>query len=643
MHSAFLYHAIQAGLDMGIVNAGQLAVYEEIEPELRERVEDVLLNRRKDATDRLLHFATTLETGGAAGPKKEKDEWRTRPVAERLKHALVAGITDDIENDTREALTLLGRPLAVIEGPLMDGMNAVGDLFGSGRMFLPQVVKSARVMKKAVAWLQPYLEAEKATASSAGRVLLATVKGDVHDIGKNIVGVVLACNGYEILDLGVMVPSSEILKAAKESNVDLIGLSGLITPSLDEMTHVASEMKRLDFKVPLLIGGATTSRAHTAVKIAPFYDGPVIHVLDASRAVGVASSLRGSGRAEFVAENRARQARLREEYAAKTQARALLPLAEARSKALRTDWKTYVPPQPRADAVGVTRRDLRVADLESLIDWSPFFAAWELVGTYPKIFEHPKWGAKAKELFDDALGMLRDWRERNAVTVRSSLGIFAAAATADDDIGVTAPDGRTVRFHTLRQQTKKAVDEPYTALSDFVAPSWAGVSDHIGVFSVAVGPEFDAIAAGFERDHDEYQSILAKTLADRLAEAAAEWTHRDARERWGFLEGVPFSTDELVREKYQGIRPAPGYPAQPDHAEKGTLLGLLGGPPATGITLTESFAMLPASAVCGLIFSHPAARYFTVGSIGDDQVSDYARRLGVDRAQAEARLRTLLA
>jgi 5-methyltetrahydrofolate--homocysteine methyltransferase len=469
------------------------------------------------------------------------------------------------------------------------------------------------------------------------------VKGDVHDIGKNIVGVVLACNGYEILDLGVMVPANEILKVAKEKNVDVIGLSGLITPSLDEMTHVAAEMKRLEFKVPLLIGGATTSRAHTAVKIAPAYDGPVVHVLDASRAVGVASNLRGTDREGFVAANREAQAKLREEYAAKVQTRTLLPLAEARARAMPTDWKAYLPPTPSAGSVGVVRRELSVRDLEPLIDWSPFFAAWELVGTYPKILDHPRWGERAKELFGDATEMLRGWRESGAVTVRSSLGILPAAATDDDDIEVTPPDGRAVRLHTLRQQTRKAVEEPYVALSDLVAPARSGVRDHIGVFAVAVGPQLDAIVAGFERDHDDYRSILAKTLADRLAEAAAEWTHRDARQRWGFLEASPLSTEDLVREKYRGIRPAPGYPAQPDHAEKETLLALLGGTAATGIALTETFAMTPASAVCGLIFSHPAARYFTVGPIGADQVADYARRLGVDPARAEARLRPIVA
>ncbi|MBX7185017.1 MAG: methionine synthase [Vicinamibacteria bacterium] len=624
MHTAFLYHAVKAGLDMGIVNAGQLGVYEEIDRELRDLVEDVLLNRRPDATERLLNHASSMSVGGEA-KKAAAETWRSLPLEGRLQHALVAGNADHIEADVAEALKKYGKPLTVIEGPLMDAMSVVGDLFGSGRMFLPQVVKSARVMKKAVAWLQPYLEAEKATSSAAGKVLLATVKGDVHDIGKNIVGVVLACNGYEIIDLGVMVQCEEILKVAKERNVDAIGLSGLITPSLDEMVHVASEMKRLKFTVPLLIGGATTSKAHTAVKVAPAYDQPVVHVLDASRAVGVLTSLKSSERQAYVDVNHREQERLRTDYANKVSQRVLVPLADARARKLATDWKSYVPPVP--SFLGVRHVDVPVAVLVPLIDWSPFFAAWELTGTYPKIFEHPKWGEKAKEVFADGQTMLKAMSVPGALQVRSSLGIFRAASTHHDDIEVETGTAR-VDLHTLRQQTKKVVDEPYAALSDLIAPIETGVPDSIGAFAVAVTGGLDEMVARFEKDHDDYHSILAKTLADRLAEAAAEWTHREARKAWGI--DTDLSIEDLVKERYRGIRPAPGYPAQPDHSEKATILELLGGTAKTGISLTSSYAMTPGSAVSGLIFSHPASRYFTVGPIGADQADDYARRKGVE-------------
>ncbi len=624
MHTAFLYHAVKAGLDMGIVNAGQLGVYEEIDRELRDLVEDVLLNRRPDATERLLNHASSMSVGGEA-KKIAAETWRSLPLEGRLQHALVAGNADHIETDVAEALKKYGKPLRVIEGPLMDAMSVVGDLFGSGRMFLPQVVKSARVMKKAVAWLQPYLEAEKATSSAAGKVLLATVKGDVHDIGKNIVGVVLACNGYEIIDLGVMVQCEEILRVAKERNVDVIGLSGLITPSLDEMVHVASEMKRLKFKIPLLIGGATTSKAHTAVKVAPAFDQPVVHVLDASRAVGVLTNLKSSERQAYVDENHREQERLRADYAKKVSQRVLVPLAEARARRLSTDWKNYVPPTP--SFLGARHVDVPVAELIPLIDWSPFFAAWELSGTYPKIFEHPKWGERAKEVFADAQAMLKTMSAPGALRVQSSLGIFRAASTHHDDIEVETSAG-PVELHTLRQQTKKAVDEPYTALSDLIAPIETGIPDSVGVFAVGVTEGLDAMVARFERDHDDYHSILAKALADRLAEAAAEWTHREARKAWGI--DTDLSTEDLVRERYRGIRPAPGYPAQPDHSEKATILELLGGTARTGLSLTSSYAMTPGSAVSGLIFSHPASRYFTVGPIGDDQADDYARRKGLE-------------
>ncbi|HQZ18720.1 MAG TPA: vitamin B12 dependent-methionine synthase activation domain-containing protein, partial [Vicinamibacteria bacterium] len=624
MHTAFLYHAVKAGLDMGIVNAGQLGVYEEIDRELRDLVEDVLLNRRPDATERLLNHASSMSVGGEA-KKIAAETWRSLPLEGRLQHALVAGNADHIEADVAEALKKYGKPLTVIEGPLMDAMSVVGDLFGSGRMFLPQVVKSARVMKKAVAWLQPYLEAEKATSSAAGKVLLATVKGDVHDIGKNIVGVVLACNGYEIIDLGVMVQCDEILRVAKERKVDVIGLSGLITPSLDEMVHVASEMKRLKFTIPLLIGGATTSKAHTAVKVAPAFDQPVVHVLDASRAVGVLTSLKSSERQAYVDGIHREQEKLRADYAKKVSQRVLVPLAEARAKRLSTDWKNYTPPEP--SFLGVKHVDVPVKELIPLMDWSPFFAAWELSGTYPKIFDHPKWGEKAKEVFADGQVLLKEMSAPGALRVQSSLGIFRAAATHHDDIEVQTEGGR-VDLHTLRQQTKRAVDEPYTALSDLIAPIESGIPDSIGIFAVGVTAGLDQMVARFEKDHDDYHSILAKALADRLAEAAAEWTHREARRAWGI--DTDLSIEDLVRERYRGIRPAPGYPAQPDHSEKAALLELLGGTAGTGISLTSSYAMTPGSAVSGLIFSHPASRYFTVGPIGDDQADDYARRKGLE-------------
>ncbi|MEO5762311.1 MAG: methionine synthase, partial [Vicinamibacteria bacterium] len=625
MHTAFLYHAVKAGLDMGIVNAGMLGVYEEIEPELRELVEDVLLNRRADSTDRLLTFAASMSSGGEAR-KIAAETWRTLPLEDRLKHALVAGNADHIEKDTEEALEKYKKPLLVIEGPLMDAMSVVGDLFGSGKMFLPQVVKSARVMKKAVAWLQPYLEAEKATSSAAGKVLLATVKGDVHDIGKNIVGVVLACNGYEIIDLGVMVQCDEILRVAREKNVDVIGLSGLITPSLDEMAHVASEMKRTKFTIPLLIGGATTSKAHTAVKIAPGFDHPVVHVIDASRAVGVLTHLKSEDRATFVEENTRAQELLRAEYAKKVSQRVLLSLAEVRAKKVHTNWTTFKPPIPAY--LGVKNQDIPVKELIPLIDWSPFFAAWELVGTYPKIFEHPKWGERAREVFDDGQKLLDEMAKPGAMRVQSSLGLFTAASTSNDDI-VIETDRGPVELHTLRQQVKKTVDEPYVALSDYIAPQESGVVDSVGAFAVAVTGGLDEMVGRFEKDHDDYHSILAKALADRLAEAAAEYVHREARKTWGI--DTDLSIEDLVRERYRGIRPAPGYPAQPDHSEKGTILKILGGTEKTGITLTSSFAMMPGSAVSGLIFSHPLSKYFTVGVIGEDQAGEYAVRKGLKR------------
>ena len=632
IHSAFLYHAIKAGLDMGIVNAGQLEVYEEIPKDLLELVEDVLLNRRPDATERLITFAESVKQKGKEAVVE--DAWRAGTVEERLSHALVKGIVDHIDADTEEARQKYGRPLLVIEGPLMDGMNVVGDLFGSGKMFLPQVVKSARVMKKAVAYLLPYLEAEKDALVKAGgtrkaeaRVLLATVKGDVHDIGKNIVGVVLACNGYEIIDLGVMVSAEKILATAREEKVDFVGLSGLITPSLEEMIHVASEMDRQGFTLPLLIGGATTSKAHTAVKIAPAYRHAVVHVLDASRAVGVAGALKSpEQRDAYAAQNRSEQDRLRKAHAADRDAKPMLPLAEARRRRTPLDWGTYDPPRP--SFLGVRVFDpYPLAEIVPYIDWSPFFHTWELKGTYPRIFENPTWGARAKELFDDAQRLLKRIVDEGRLTARAAMGFYPAAAQGDD-ILVYADETRSrvrATLHTLRQQGQKPDDQPNQALADFVAPAQSGVPDHIGLFAVTTGLGIETLLEEFERDHDDYSSIMTKALADRLAEALAEALHRRARQEWGYGKGEALGYDDLIRERYRGIRPAPGYPASPDHTEKRTLFDLLAAE-KIGVRLTESFAMHPASSVCGLYFSHPEARYFQVGRIAADQVEDYARR-----------------
>jgi 5-methyltetrahydrofolate--homocysteine methyltransferase len=634
MHAAFLYHAIRAGLDMGIVNAGQLEVYEEIEKDLLELVEDVLLNRRKDATDRLVAFADSVK-----GKEKEgvrEDLWRKGSVEERLSHALVKGIADFIEADTEEARLKYGRPLAVIEGPLMAGMNVVGDLFGSGKMFLPQVVKSARVMKKAVSHLLPFLEAEKASGPQGPKVLLATVKGDVHDIGKNIVGVVLSCNNYEVIDLGVMVACDQILKRAREERVQVLGLSGLITPSLEEMAHVAREMEREGMTLPLLIGGATTSAAHTAVKIAPHYSGPVVHVLDASRAVSVAGRLvSGNLRATFEEENRRAQQDLREKDQKRRESeRPLLGLAEARKRRTPVDWSAYTPPRP--SFTGVKSLDpVSLEALVPLIDWSPFFHTWELKGTYPRIFENPTWGARARELFDDAQALLGRIVDERILVPRATVGLFPANSVGDD-VEVYADESRggvLAIFPTLRQQMDKGPGEPDQALSDFVAPRETGLLDYLGGFAVTSGPGLEVLLEGFARDHDDYQAILAKALADRLAEALAEWAHKRVREEWGFGDGL--SPEELIRERYRGIRPAPGYPACPDHTEKRRLFDLLGGEGALGISLTESFAMSPPSSVSGFYFSHPASRYFSVGRIGADQLEDYRRRKGLDRREIE--------
>jgi 5-methyltetrahydrofolate--homocysteine methyltransferase len=638
MHSAFLYHAIRAGLDMGIVNAGQLEVYEEIPKDLRELVEDVLLNRRPDATERLVTFAETVRQKDRVAA--EEGAWRTGTVEERLSHALVNGIVDYIDVDTEEARQKYGRPLAVIEGPLMGGMNVVGDLFGSGRMFLPQVVKSARVMKKAVAYLTPFLEAEKKAAGghqAAAKIVMATVKGDVHDIGKNIVGVVLACNNYEIVDLGVMVPCDTILRTAREQDADMIGLSGLITPSLDEMVHVAKEMERQGFRVPVLIGGATTSRAHTAVKIAPAYSGPVVHVLDASRAVGVVGQLKSPDlRTKFIDETRREQERQREQHRKKTADRALLPIEEARRRRTPLDWKSYAPPRPSFTGTRVFA-SVPLEEIVPFIDWSPFFTTWELPGTYPRIFESPTRGAEARKLFDDAQRLLERIVRERRLTARAVVGFYPANAVGDD-IEVYADELRArplAMLRTLRQQTARPDGLPHQALADFVAPRDTGVADYVGGFAVTAGHGCDVLVAEFERDHDDYQAIMAKALADRLAEALAEKVHKFAREEWGFGRDEGLGPEDLIRERYRGIRPAPGYPACPDHTEKRVLFDLLHVEDAVGIRLTESFAMIPPASVSGLFFSHPEARYFTVGPLGRDQVLDYQRRKGVALGEVE--------
>jgi 5-methyltetrahydrofolate--homocysteine methyltransferase len=637
MHSAFLYHAIRAGMDMGIVNAGQLEVYEEIPKDLLELVEDVLLNRRPDATERLVAFAESVKQKGRE--KAQEDAWRQGTVEERLSHALVKGITDSIEADTEEARLKYGRPLSVIEGPLMDGMNVVGDLFGSGKMFLPQVVKSARVMKKAVAYLLPFMEEEKRAKGgpqAEGKIVLATVKGDVHDIGKNIVGVVLACNNYAIVDLGVMVSCDKILKAARDERADIIGLSGLITPSLEEMAHVAKEMEREGLALPLLIGGATTSKAHTAVKIAPHYSGSVVHVLDASRAVGVVSRLKDGTRASFEEENRKEQDALRQAHARKGVERPLLSLEEARRRRTPIDWSAYVPPRPSFTGIRVFD-PFPLEKIVPFIDWSPFFHTWELKGTYPRIFKNEVWGSKAKELFDDALKLLGQIVEEKLLSARAIMGFFPANSVGDD-IEVYADTSRSrtlARFHTLRQQSDKGVGEPDQALADFIAPRETALVDSLGIFAVTAGIGIETLVQAFEKDHDDYNSIMTKALADRLAEALAETLHKQAREEWGYGHDEGLTHEDLIRERYRGIRPAPGYPACPDHTEKGPLFDLLGVEKAVGIRLTETFAMYPASSVSGFYFSHPSSRYFAVGPIGRDQLDDYRRRKGMELQELE--------
>jgi len=637
MHSVFLYHAIRAGMDMGIVNAGQLAIYEEIPPDLRELVEDVLLNRRPDATERLLAFADSVKERGKAEVKE--DAWRLGSVEERLSHALVKGTVDFIEADTEEARQKYGKPLRVIEGPLMHGMSVVGELFGSGKMFLPQVVKSARVMKRAVAHLLPFMEAEKHEAGgrqTAGRIVMATVKGDVHDIGKNIVGVVLGCNNYEIVDLGVMVPCEKILETAREVGADLIGLSGLITPSLDEMVHVAKEMEREGFTVPLLIGGATTSRIHTAVKIAPGYSRPVVHVLDASRAVGVVGHLISSElKAKFAEENLREQEKLREQHR-RPLAQPTLNIEEARRRKPRIDWAAADIPQPCF--TGTRAFDpVPLEEIVPYIDWSPFFQAWELRGTYPKILDAPEVGSKARELFEDGQRLLARIVKEKLLTARALIGFFPAASV-EDDIEVYAEGSRAkviAVFHTLRQQMEKAPGHYNHALADYVAPRGAGRADFIGGFAVTAGLHIEPLVRKFESEHDDYNAIMTKALADRLAEGLAEIMHKRAREAWGYGRSEKLSNEDLIHQRYRGIRPAPGYPAQPDHSEKQILFDLLGAEKQIGVQLTETFAMFPAASVSGLYFACPEAKYFALGKIGRDQVEDYARRKGVEVREVE--------
>lgn len=639
IHAAFLYHAVAAGLDMGIVNAGQLPVFDDIPAELRDAVEDVILDRRPDATERLVELAPSHQGNGAAKPK-ENLQWRARPVAERLEYALVKGITEYIDQDTEEARREAERPLQVIEGPLMDGMNQVGDLFGAGKMFLPQVVKSARVMKKAVAYLAPYLEAEKARSAvqNRGKILLATVKGDVHDIGKNIVGVVLQCNNYQVIDLGVMVPADKILATAREHQVDIIGLSGLITPSLDAMVHVAQEMQRTGLRIPLLIGGATTSKAHTAVKIEPGYEHPVIHVPDASRAVGVASRLLSQDQREAYGEAiRAEYAQIRSRRAAQDQARDLLPLDRARTNPAPIDWSRSIPPVPIEPGVQVLE-DIPIQDIAPYIDWTFFFHAWELRGRYPRILDDPKKGEEARKLYADGQAMLARIIAERQPQAAAVIGLFPANSVGDDIL--VFPDEERAEpqaiFRFPRKQGRQPEGKYNHCLADYIAPLDTGRQDYLGAFACTAGLGIDGPVAAYEADHDDYSALLLKALADRLAEALAELLHQRVRRRaWGYAPDEDLNNQDLIAERYQGIRPALGYPACPDHTEKDTLWRLLEVEPRTGIRLTESKAMIPTAAVSGLYFSHPDARYFTVGKLGKDQIRDYARRKGLSLAETE--------
>jgi 5-methyltetrahydrofolate--homocysteine methyltransferase len=638
MHSVFLYHAIASGMDMGIVNAGQLAIYQEIDAELREAVEDVILNRRADATERLLEIAGRFK--GESGARRQADtQWRSLPVAKRLEHALVKGIDDFILEDTEEARLAFDRPLQVIEGPLMDGMNIVGDLFGSGKMFLPQVVKSARVMKRAVAHLVPFIEKEQSGAArSNGRIVLATVKGDVHDIGKNIVGVVLQCNNFEVIDLGVMVPCDKILETARREKCNYIGLSGLITPSLDEMVNVAREMQRQGFELPLLIGGATTSPAHTSVKIAPQYKSPVIYVKDASRSVGVCQTLASqTARAAFLARNNEEHERRREQHAGKKVKAPELSIAQARANRRRIDWGTYVPARPHAPGVAVFE-DYPLKELLGYIDWMPFFNAWEFTGKFPDVLSDPLKGEAASNLYADARRMLKQLISESWLKVRAVVGLFPANSSGDD-VEVYTDESRNEVMATLsflRQQKGKSPGQPHECLADYIAPKSSRVRDYIGGFVVTAGIGIDAHVARFERSHDDYSSIMLKALADRLAEASAEHFHeRVRREYWGYAAQETLTNSQLIREEYHGVRPAPGYPACPDHTEKAKLWKLLDADRTSGVQLTESYAMFPTAAVSGWYFSHPDAHYFSVGKIDKDQVEDYASRKGMPLQEAE--------
>ncbi len=652
MHSVFLYYAIKAGMDMGIVNAGQLAVYEDIPFELRERVEDVILNRRPDATDRLLTIAEKYKAGGAEA-KGPDLTWRTLPVIERLTHALVSGIADFIDADTEEARAEIaarnGRPLEVIEGPLMTGMNVVGDLFGAGKMFLPQVVKSARVMKKAVAYLIPFIEEEKAKnlakgivaeRTTNGKIVMATVKGDVHDIGKNIVGVVLQCNNYDVVDLGVMVSCAKILEAAKAENADIIGLSGLITPSLEEMAYVAKEMQREGMNLPLLIGGATTSKVHTAVKIAPGYEHPVIYVPDASRAVGVATNLLSAQlKPPYIAAVKAEYEKVREIHVRSQTAKKRQSLADARANKLKLNWAAYKPEHPRVLGLTVFE-DYDLAELTRRIDWTPFFQTWELAGKYPDILSDKVVGPTARQLYNDAQAMLQRLIGEKWLTAKAVIGVWPANSINDDDIEVYADDTRTKVIATLRGMRQQMVrgdnQRANICLADYIAPKELGVADYIGGFAVTTGHGVEKKAAEFEKDHDDYSAILVKALADRMAEAFAERMHERVRkEFWGYVSGETLTNEQLISEEYRGIRPAPGYPASPDHTEKATLWKLLNAEKNAGITLTDSFAMWPGAAVSGFYYAHPEAKYFGVGKIERDQVADIARRKAKSLSEME--------
>jgi 5-methyltetrahydrofolate--homocysteine methyltransferase len=662
MHAVFLYHAIKAGMDMGIVNAGQLIVYDEIEPQLRELCEDVIQNRREDATDRLITFAETVKAKDKAEVKNEA--WRSNSVEERLKHALINGITDYIDQDTEEARQKYPKPLDVIEGPLMNGMNVVGDLFGSGKMFLPQVVKSARVMKKSVAILTPYIEAEKEErrlahlaagttneeGAGAAKILLATVKGDVHDIGKNIVGVVLGCNGYDIIDLGVMVPADKILETAQKEKVDIIGLSGLITPSLDEMVHVAHEMKRRNMNQPLLIGGATTSRMHTAVKIAPQYENGVVHVLDASRSVTVAGSLLSKEqKPDFLSNISKEYQKLRDDFGSKKTAKQFLPFEQAQKNKVAIDWNSYTPPVPQFTGTKIFD-NYNLNELTNYIDWGPFFIAWELHGKFPAILKDEKVGKEATKLFNDAKALLKKIIDEKWLTARGVIGFWPANGDGKDSIFLYDESGKVnTRLESLRQQIKKAEGQPNFSLADFVKPEAnaangksANDADYMGAFAVTI-QGIEPHIKKFIENHDDYNKIMLQVLADRLAEAFAELLHERVRkEFWGYVKDEQFTNEELIKESYSGIRPAPGYPACPDHTEKYKLFNLLGGEQATGITLTESLAMYPASSICGWYFAHPQSQYFGLGKIQKDQVVDYAGRKNMPVEEVERWLRPVL-